>query len=279
MADALQGLTEVGGNIETIVSMQIQEVLNANIVMPSTVTDYSAQVGPGMNTLRIPNMGKFTVSTKSENTAIDAQINTFAYTDLSLNRHKAIQFVIEKIASLQSKVAMSQAMVSQAAVDLANEMDQFILDTLEAGVSTSAPDHKIAYVGSTIAKADVLAARAALNLQNVSMADRYLSITPAEEAALLAIAEFTQVNTSGDSNAFRNGELGRLFGFTVLLNTKGEDAKSMFWHKSALGFARQLNPSFETQPDLANLGTRYSIDHIYGGVALQSKAIYLAGTA
>lgn len=279
MADALTGLTEVDPTIETVVSMKIQEVLNANIVMPSTVMDYSDQVGPGMDTLDIPNFGKFTVGTKAENTAADASVNAFSKVSLSLNRHKYIQFLIEDIASLQSKVAVSQAYVAQAAVDLANEMDQYILDTLEAGASASAPDHKIAYVGSTIAKADILAARAALNAQNVPMADRYLSISPAEEAALLAIAEFTQVNTSGDNNSFRNGELGRLFGFIVLLNTKGEDAKSMFWHKTGLAFARQLAPRVKTFDDVPNLAMRYSIDHIYGGVALDGKRIYLAGSA
>jgi hypothetical protein len=279
MADALSGLTEVASNIETIVSLQVQEVLNANVVMPSTVMDLSSQVGPGMDTLKIPNFGKFTVGTKAENVAADAQTNAFSSTSLSLNRHKYVQWLVEDIASLQSKIAVSQYYVQQASIDLANEMDQFILDTLEAGPSAAAPDHKIAYVGATIAKADILAARAALNLQNVPMSDRFMSITPAEEAALLAIAEFTQVNTSGDPNAFRNGELGRIFGFTVLLNTKGEDAKSMFWHKNSMCFARQLAPRIKTFDDVPNLGMRYSIDHIYGGVVLQSKAIYLAGTA
>lgn len=280
MADALSGLTEVSGTIETVVSAEIQMVLNANLVVVPSIMDYSSMVGPGMNTLKIPKFGKFTVNTKSENTAVDAQVNAFSTDDLALDKHKVIQFLLEDIASLQAKVAVTQAYVAQAAIDLATEMDQTVLDAIEAGVSTSSPDHKRAYVGSTIAKADILTARQLLNEQNVPLADRSLVISPAQEASILAISEFVRVDESGGSSSLRQGSIGLLFGFNVLVTSLAEDAKSMAYHKSCHAFARQLAPRVQQQPDLANLATRWSLDHLYGSKSLDSgKRQVLLGTA
>lgn len=280
MADALSGLTEVAGTIETIVAAEVQMVLNSQAQLPGTVLDYSSMVGPGMDTLKIPKFGKFTVGTKSENTSVEAQTNAFSTDDLALSRHKVIQFLLEDIANLQSKVAVTQAYVSQAAIDLANEMDQAILDGLEAGVSTSAPDHKRAYAGSTIAAADILLARQLLNEQNVPLADRFLVVSPAEEAAILAISNFVKANEIGTDAVVRNGEIGKLYGFTVIVSSKAEDAKSMAYHKSAFAFARQLAPRIQSFNDVANLAMRWSIDHLYGVKQLDAgKRQVLLGTA
>lgn len=281
MSDALTGLTEVDVTIEEIVSATIQQVLNATSVMPGLIMDKSAEVGPGMDTLKLPKMGNFTVNTKVENVAVDAQTNTLSSDDLALNRHKVIQFLIEDIASLQSKVSFTKAYVTQAAEDLSAEMDQACIDVLEAGVSTSAPDHKRAFAaGSALTKADILLARQLLNEAKVPAMNRNAVISPAMEAALLSISEFVRIDESGASEALRNGRIGRLFGFDVFMSPLSEDAKSMFFHPSCQVFARQLAPRYQTQPDLANLSMRHSVDHLYGTKTLDSgKRQVLIGTA
>jgi N4-gp56 family major capsid protein len=280
MGDVLTGLTEVDVTIEQIVSATVQQVLTAEAVVFPLVQDFSNEVGPGMDTVKIPKFGNFTVNTKVENVAVEAQANTFDSDNLALDQHKVIQWLLEDIASLQAKVNLTQAYVTQAAKDLAAEMDQYVLDVMEAGVSTSAPDHKRAYAGSTIAKADILLARQLLNTAKVPMAGRSAVISPAEEASLLNISEFVRIDESGGSEALRNGRIGRLFGFDIYMSPQAEDAKSMFFHMSCQAFARQLAPRYQTQPDLANLGERHSIDHIYGSKTLDSgKRQVLLGTA
>lgn len=282
MADALSGLTEVAGHtIEAVVSAEIQMVLNANVVIPGAIMDYSAMVRPGMDTLKIPRMGKFTVGTKAENTAVDAQLNAFSSDSLALDQHKVVQFLIEDIADLQSKVAVAQEYVAQAAKDLAVQMDQKLIDDMEAGVSTSAPDHKIAYVGSTVlAKVDILAARELLNVQNVPQEGRSLLVSPGSEADILNISEFVRVDESGGSLALRNGQIGRLFGFDVLMSSQAEDLKTLAFHKSCHAFARQLAPRVKMFDDVPNLAVRYSLDHIYGSKHLDGgKRLVLLGTA
>lgn len=280
MADALSGLTEVDVTIEEIVSTELQEVLTASAVMPGAIMDMSAMVGPGMDTLSIPKFGHFTVGTKSENTAVDAQTNAFTVDKLLLDQHKVVQFLLEDIASLQAKVSVTQAYIQQIGKDMAAEMDLKIINDMESGVSTSAPDHKRAYVGSVIAKADILLARQLLNEQNCPLSERSAVISPAEEAAILAISEFVRVDESGGSVALRNGEIGKLFGFTIMVSSQAEDLKSLFFHKTAHVFARQLAPRVQNFNDIPNLAMRWSVDHLYGSKHLDAgKRAVLLGTA
>jgi len=280
MSDAITGLTEVDATIEEIVSAEVQEVLTASMVIPPTIMDMSSMVGPGMDKLKVPRYSNFSVTKKVSGTPVDAVTKTFSTDDLSLDQHAVVQFLLEDIASLQSKVAVSQNFVQQAGRDLAAEMDQKILDDMEAGVSTSSPDHKRAYAGSVIAKADILLARQLLNEAKVPLEGRSGVISPAQENALLAIAEFVRVDESGGSEALRNGRIGKLFGFDIFVSPQAEDAKSMFYHRSAHAFARQLAPRVQTESDLPNLSTRYSIDHLYGSKTMDlGKRQVLLGTA
>jgi N4-gp56 family major capsid protein len=280
MADVYTVKTQVDATIEEVVSAEIQEVLTASMVMPGAIMDMSAAVGPGMDVLKIPRFGNFTVTTVTPGSNVDAQANAFSSDDMNLDQYKAIQFLVQDIANLQSKVAFVQAYIQQAAKDLGAEMDLYIINTLESGVSTAAPDHKIAYVGASIAKADILEARKLLNTQNVPLDGRTLVISPASEQAILNISEFVRVDESGGSAALRNGQIGKLFGFDVLISSQAEDLKSLAFHKSCEVFARQLAPKYEMDRDLAKLADRHSISHLYGAKVLDSgKRAVLLGTA
>lgn len=280
MADALTGLTEVTATVEQLISADIQEVLTANAVMPGLVMDFSSQAGPGIDRVKIPRFSNFSVNTKSENVAVDAQVNTFSTDSLLLDQHKVIQFLVEDIAELQSKIDVTNAYVQQCGKDMAAERDLYMINALESGVSAAAPDHSRAYAGATIAKADILLARQLLNEAKVPLEDRWGVVSPAEEAALLAISEFVRIDESGGSEALRNGRIGKLFGFDIYVSAQAEDLKSLFGHKSAMAHATQLMPRTQQMMDLANLAQRWSVDHIYGAKVLDSgKRHVLLGTA
>jgi hypothetical protein len=284
MADVITGTTQTSATAMDIIAAEVQEVLNANIVMPGIVLDASRFVEPGAKSVKIPKMGAFTVTKKTSGTAVDAQINALSTDQLNLDQHGVVQFLLEDIASLQSRVAVTQEYVAQAAKDLASEMDQYMIDALESGVSTASPDHKVAYANSgtdnDLGKADFIEARRLLNVAKVPQSDRAVVISPTSEAAILAIDGFVKVNESGSEQALRNGQIGKLFGFDVIMSQQVEDAKSLFLHKSALAFARQLAPRVEKQRDLANIADRWSMDHIYGAKTLDAgKRVVLMGTA
>lgn len=283
MADVLTGKTEVDATVEERVATVIQEVLTAEMVVWPLMQDLSSQVGPGMDTLKIPRFGNFTVNKKSENTAVDAQSNAFSSDNMALDQHAVIQFLVEDIASLQAKAAIVQEYLTQAARDLAAEMDEYVIGILDANPSTAAPDHDVKYADTSnndLEKQDVLEARRLLNVQKVRMADRWGIIPPAKEKDLLSINEFVRVNEAGAEGALRNGQIGRLFGFDMVVynGTEATAGASYFGHRTALAVARQLLPQVEMDRDLANLADRHSISHIYGVEELDSSKRFVRFT-
>jgi len=279
MADVITQKSSVSATIQQLVSSQVQMVLVANVVVPGTITDYPA--GPGMDTLKIPRIGKFTVATKVAATAVSAQTNVASTDDLVLNQHKVVQFLVEDIAGVQSNIDVMGQYLEQAGKDMAVEMDNYFIGIMAAGASAAAPDHQLAFAsGTALTKADILLARQRLNEQNVPQDERCCLISPANEAAILSIQEFTRVNEAGSAAGLRNGEFGKLFGFTFLLSTQVADAGSLFYHKSAVASGRQIMPKVEYFRDVPMLADRWSISHLYGGKILDSgKRIVEIGTA
>ncbi len=273
MADVLTTKTQVDATVEEIVSMQVQQVLTATMVIPGSIMDMSSQVGKGMDKLKIPRFGNFTVANKVAGTAVDAQINAFSTDDLDLDKHQVVQFLVEKHASVQAKIAVEQAYIEQAARDLAAKMDLDLYTILAAGPSAAAPDHIVQFANSptnTLGKADFLTARKLLSNAKVPMEQRSCLISPLQESEILAISEFVRVDESGGSAALRNGMIGRLFGFDVLVSAQATEVQALFYHKNCQAFARQWAPEIAQEPSLANLGVRWSIDHMWGAKHLYS---------
>jgi hypothetical protein len=250
---------------EDVVSTIVQSVLTANAVMPGSVMDFTGQVGPGMDRLSIPRFGNFTVVKKTPGTAVDAATNAFAQDELLLGEHAVIQFLIERRADLQSKISIANHYLEQGAKDMAAQVDLDIITELNSGATAQS----LALAG-TLAKADVLDARKRLSAADVPMADRFAVVHPDEEADLLAISEFTRVDEAGGSMALRNGEIGKLFGFTFLTSSQQSAASVTFYHKTSCSHARQKDSSVDQDKDLANLADRWSIDMLYGQKALST---------
>lgn len=268
MADAPVTKASVSATVQQIVAKQVQEVLNQKVVVPGTVLEQ--QVGPGIDTLKVPRIGKFTVNTKTAGAPVDAQTNTATTDDLALNQYKVIQFLIEDIAGLQSNIDIMGQYLAQAGADLAVEMDNYLISQLELA-SAAAPDNRRAFsAGTSLTKADILLARQLLNEQNVPQDDRFALIDPANESAILSISEFTRVNESGSASGLRNGEFGKLFGFTFMISTGVNAARQMFYHRSHLSMGRQLLPKTEYFRDMPNLSDRWGISHIYGAKVMDT---------
>jgi hypothetical protein len=271
MADALIGITETQAAAKTEISNVAQMYLKqASILMP-TVVDYSYLAGPGVKAVNVPRSGGFTVGSKSENTAIEAQIITYAADSIALTYHRAVQFLAEDIATVQSVIGIQDA-IMKATKDLAYDIDAAIFAALLAGPSTSAPDHSVVFAdtsGDVVAKADILAARKLLRTQNIDPRECFILIGPEKEAELLALADFIQAERYGSNAPIMNGEFGTIFGMKVLVHSVVTD-QMITYHKSALGFALQQGITYASQSDLANLGMRHSLSYLAGFKVMDS---------
>ena len=165
---------------------------------------------------------------------------------------------------------------------MAREVDQNLINILETA-SAAAPDHRIAYTGgagATILEADILSARELLIGQNLDPSELVLAVSPAQESVMLQLSNFIDASKYGSAGAISNGEIGRVFGATVIVHNDVEALKSLMFHKTSVGYASQLAMRFKSESDLANLATRYSLDHLYGSKLLdEGKRCVMIGTA
>lgn len=113
---------------------------------------------------------------------------------------------------------------------------------ISAKLSTAPWQETIGWnVGTTSAYDTLLDARKMLNDRNVPKNDRIVLIGSGVERAILADDHLHQFEQSGSSDAFREAQIGRIAGFTVMQsNSIAEDAMYVY-HRSALAWV-QLAP-------------------------------------
>jgi N4-gp56 family major capsid protein len=229
----------------------------------------------GNDLIKFPRLGSFTAADKAEDTDASAQHLTFATDSLLLNKHKIVYAEVEKYAILQSRVDVLGEYASRMAKELARQLDDDIYTEL-AAVSTSAPDHTIAYANtptSTLTKADFVEARRLLRVQNVEVNDGnlFLSINPSQEAAILQLADFVDADkwSSGSEIAKLNGVIGKAYGFNIVVSNL-VDLGSVFYHREHVGFALQQLPDFRSDYSVKGAKFEVAIDQVYGVKAMQA---------
>lgn len=266
MADALMGVTETTAAAHAEVSRLAQEFLIQESKLAPLVTDYSALAVKGASSIKVPRAGGFTVGDKSENTAVDAQVITFAADTISLDQHRVVQFLLEDIADMQSNVATVQEAVLRASKGLALDMDEKIKAEFD-NASTSTPDHVIQYNDATnedIELTDILAMRKLLIDQNIDPRECYIGLGSAQEKNMLLISDFIDSSKYGSAEPIMNGEIGKVYGMRVIVSTVFSGTDSYAWHPSSVGYAIQSGVRFQQDKDLANLANRYSLDYLAG---------------
>lgn len=273
------GLTEVSATSMDVVASIVQDTLKQEAKLLPLIMDYSAFAIKGAANVKIPRRSTFAAADKAENTALTAQELTFAVDTLALDKNKAIYVALERVAELQATPNVEAEIIMEMAKELALQVDKDIAAQLLLA-SSSSPDHRVAFVGSDVAQADLVNARYLLNVQNVPMDNRYLGIAPDQEKALLSISDFIRADAYGSAGGLVAGEIGRVYGMTVVMSNVFTAARAIVWHKSAVSFAQQLQPEYNTDVDLKNTAKEYLLQHVYGCKVLDSgKRQVLLGSA
>lgn len=265
MADALFGVTESSAAALANVSSLIQKFLIQESKMLPLCTDYSFLAVKGANSIKVPRSAGFTVGDKSENVSVDAQAVTYASDTISLDQHRTVQFLVEKIADKQAVPAIVEDMIMKAMKAMALDADEKIIAELRLA-SSAAPDHEIVFndtVNNDLELVDILEARRLLQVQNINPQECYMAIGPDKEKDMLAISDFVHAEKYGSAEGLVNGEIGKLFGLKVIVHTSLAN-ELLAWHPTAVGYAFQQTTELDSDKDLANLATRYSLDYIAG---------------
>lgn len=256
--------------LEAIASF-VQAELIAKPRLNGAILDLSALVGPGMDSIKVPRYGSFTAERKVGAKALTAQKLDPTPDQLYLNKHDAVYTEIEDIAQLQSSVDVQALYAQRIASAIMKKMD-FELYTELAQVSTSSPDHAIAFAsGSTLTKADFTNAKKLLRNAEVEIDDGqlWLACNPDQEKALLDLADFVDADkwVSGSEAAKLQGVIGRAYGFQIIVST--QYANPVFFHSSACAFAMQQGLKVMQEPLAQKLAVGLSMAQLYGVKRMQ----------
>lgn len=265
MSDTITGVTEIDAASLADISSIVQSYLFQKSMLLPAVTDYSRFAVKGAKSVDLPRSGGWTVGTKSENTAADASAITYSADTIAFDKHRYIQWLNEDIADRQAIIALVQDQLKKAGADMGTDADSLVVDQLKLA-SSSTPDHQIVFIDTAtdvVARADVLASRKLLMDQFINPRECFIGVGPEKEKELLNISDFIDASKYGSNEPIMNGEIGKIYGMKVLVNTLFEDFMCT-WHPSAVGFAFQKAVTFDQQKDLANIGVRYSLDYIAG---------------
>ena len=277
------GMTEVTAASSAAIATLIQETLRQKAKLLPTVSDYSSWAGKGVKSVSVPRASKFSAADKAENSALTSQELTLSVDTISLNKHKAVYTALEKIANMQSAPDMVAKIVDDMSAELALQLDKDIITELK-DVSSSGPDHLLDYAdssGDSLARVEFSNARKLLRKQNVNMEDGnlYCLTSPEQEENLLNISAFVEADKYGSRESILSGEIGRVFGFKIIIHSEMAATDAVFYHKSHVGGAIG-QAEFKRDESLSKVADEFLLHQVYGAETLQGKVagVYFNGS-
>lgn len=246
----------------------VQSTLIQSQVLSNTVMDLTSLVSDGDTSVSVPRKGNFATQTKVEGTDLSPIKRPYAKDSIDLNIHETVPFSVEMRARKQTVVGADYLNGIEGAMEaLALKMDVDIHAKL---VAAAAGNSGVAASNAQFmtSRADVVELRKLLNKKVIPKSDRFLVIGTDDEANLLNIDEFVHADKYGSRESLLNGEIGRLFGFTVIMTTVADGSAPVAYHKSSCAFARQIMPQIVIEEKALGLKWDIVAHHLYGVEAM-----------
>jgi hypothetical protein len=167
----------------------------------------------------------------------DASAITVAQIQLIINKRIAQDFIITNLAMMQALPAMEK-LQELAIYSIMKKIQALILGLIVP--SASAPDHTLAYTsGTTLALADILAAKELLDAEDVPMSNRHMCVGAAQLNDMFNISGFTSTDFGVSNAPLLNGGLpSQILGFIPHFSSLFGNT-SYFYHSSFFQMATQ----------------------------------------
>lgn len=264
--DNIIGDIEVAPTRAEFISAMVQAELAASVELLPTFLDVSEFAQPGFDSISFPKSTSFVVEKKQSGQKVNAQAFTLTNDTLLLDEHAVVQWIIEKKASIQSKVALEMQGVKLASSAQGRIVDVDLIAAIDAG-------RKVANdvtLGSSLTIAVINEARRILKTEFWPKTDLWLALHPNQEEEMLNITNFIEADKYGSRVALLEGEIGKVFGVRIVVSNLLTADEAFMYHKNSTAIGFQSAAEFDEQKDLENLGMRSSVDQLYGIKVLQS---------
>lgn len=266
--------------IPEVWAAQLQTSLKKNLVFGGVANrNYEGNIANAGDTVRIVSISRPTVASYVKNsTTITPETLTDAERSLTVDQCKYFAFELDDVdarQALNGGALMSEA-ANEAAYALADTLDQYVASLYTEGdagnkiTTTSITDAAKAVKG-------LIDLKTKLDVANVPNQGRYVIVPPWYVALLLQSDLFVRVDASGTSEALRNGQVGRAFGFDVLMsnncvNVTGDDWIVQAGTPAAITLAEQINKVEAYRPQSAFSDAVKGL-HLYGAKVVRPAAL------
>lgn len=272
--------------IPEIWSAQLQTSLKKATVFggPSVVNrSYEGEITGGGDTVRITSISRPTIAAYTKNvTAISPETLTDAERSLVIDQSFYFAFEVDDIDMRQAKSggALLNEAANEAAYGLADTADQFLMTTMLAAVPAGNKIGATAVTTQAIAQTGVLSLKTKLDVADVPTQGRFIVAPPWYVNMLLNGAPLASVADSGTDQGLRNGFVGRLFGFDLLMsnniaagyNGQADDYAVIAGVPAATTFAEQINKVEAFRPESAFSDAIKGL-HLYGAKVVRPTAL------
>lgn len=303
-------VTTAANFIPEMWSMEVIAAYKANNVMRSRVTMFSHKKKKG-DTIHVPNFTRSLATSKAAGSQVTLSAPTHGVTNVSLNKHYEYSTLLEDIVAVQAFDTLRQSYTDDAGYALARQVD-FDLHVLGTGLqggtldaSPGTPDaNTLTYGTGAVIGSDGSTAWSAagagngahltdagirrilrnMDDDNLPMSDRSIVVPPVEKEVLLGIPRFTEQAFQGSGAPIGTGQLGQIYGVPVFVSTNCGNTTNtstttayracLFFHKSAIALAEQMEVRSQTQYKQEYLADLFTADMIYGVAELRDNGGY-----
>jgi N4-gp56 family major capsid protein len=244
--------------------------------------DYEGEIQRAGDTVHITSIGDPAIRSYTEHTTITWDELSDTQQSLLIDQKDYFAFKVDDVERAQALPGFVEEAARGAAYGLADEIDDFVADTMYAAVNATANDLGAftADISDNTAYNLFVDLRTTLNRDNVPSDGRWVVVPPELTAALLKDNRFIDASASGSTAALRNGLVGRIAGFDVFESNQTPDPTASTFaviagHRIAMTFANQI---LETEAmrleDIFGDGVRGL--SVYGGKVVRASALAMA---
>lgn len=273
--DEQMTVDEMQAAIPELWSSKYYDVLLATLPMNESVArDYEGEIQNLGDTVNVVQVPEFDDATElAEGAKNDADGVTLSQIQLIINKMLVKDFIITKRAMIQSMETMNK-LRDLAIYSIAKKMQSNIFNDIVP--NAAGPDHSIAYgTGTTLALADILAAKELLDAADVPSSNRTMIVGAAQFNDIFLITGFQSSDFVAGANGLSTGEINiPLLGFNFKWTTEAGNV-SRFFHNSFYQIAVQQVP----QVEVFNKGvegqrsTRVNVTALYGQKQFDGKRV------
>jgi len=280
-------------------------VLRDNLLMAGLVhRNFENEVASKGDTVRTRKPTKLTVQDFSAQTGTNASLTGLTVANLNatevtvvLDKHKYTAFIVEDRDEATSIKDLRDEFIVPAIDPISQAVDDDVMTEYQdgtdvAGNSVTIVANDAIGIAAAMDEDDIITAHTQLNTNQCPPAPRSLVLGTQHEGNLLGRALFHQANTAGTTEALRNANLGRAFGFDTFMSqnvptgltsdTLGNN-QSFAFHKNVLALVmRPLQQipggmgAISSVQTIDNIGIRMtaSYEHPAKGVVMSFDVLY-----